>query len=209
MKRPIRKQLTITFTLIFAVLILVFILTNILLMKNFFSMSKYRTMHQAYAQINSSAKTNSFDSPEFRLSFRLICEKYNLTGLVIDQDGESIVSYQGSAMLMQAYTENPEAINAKTVRQIKNRENETYSIIYDPQSDSEYIEMRGNFESGEKVVLRTSMKGIENNVRTSNFFIAWAAILAILVGILAIGMASKKITKPIRELTELIAESEG
>ena len=203
MKRPIRKQLTITFTLIFAVLILVFILTNILLMKNFFSMSKYRTMHQAYAQINSSAKTNSFDSHEFRLSFRLICEKYNLTGLVIDQDGESIVSYQGSAMLMQAYTENPEAINAKTVRQIKNRENETYSIIYDPQSDSEYIEMRGNFESGEKVVLRTSMKGIENNVRTSNFFIAWAAILAILVGILAIGMASKKITKPIRELTEL------
>ena len=81
-------------------------------------------MHQAYAQINSSAKTNSFDSHEFRLSFRLICEKYNMTGLVIGQDGESIVSYQGSAMLMQAYTENPEAINAKTVRQIKNRENE-------------------------------------------------------------------------------------
>ena len=203
MKRPIRKQLTIIFTLIFAALILLFILANVLLMKNFFSMARYRAMHQAFSQISSSADKFSFDSQEFRLTFRLICEKYSLTGLVVNEDGDSIISYQGSAMVLEKYIENPETINGQMVRQIKKRDNETYRIIYDNISRSEYIEMRSTFPTGEKVIFRSSMKGIENSVQTTNFFIAGAAILAILVGIIAIGIVSTRITKPIMKLTEI------
>lgn len=160
-------------------------------------------MHQAFSQIASSADNYSFVSEEFKLTFRLTCEKYSLTGMVVNEKGDSIISYQGSAMVLEKYIEDPEYINGQTVRQIKVRDNETYRVIYDKSSNSEYIEMRTSFSTGEKVIFRSSMKGIENTVNTINFFIAGAAILAILVGILAIGIVSTRISKPIRQLTEI------
>ena len=69
--------------------------------------------------------------------------------------------------------------------------------------DREYMEIWGLLDNGCAFLLRMPLESIRENVRISSQFLLYFSILSILISVLLICWISRKITKPLKELTDL------
>ena len=68
---------------------------------------------------------------------------------------------------------------------------------------SDYIELWGTLDNGDIIFIRTPLESIRESVGISNRFLAYIGIIMALVGAVIIWFVSKKITDPIRELSDI------
>lgn len=79
-------------------------------------------------------------------------------------------------------------------------ENYTLQKDEDRSTGREYLEMWGVVGNGNLVLVRSTMESIRDNVVISNTFMAYVAIIAIVVGSIIILYISKRVTDPIKRL---------
>ncbi len=202
MKRSVRNQLSVIFSGIFIAIILVCILCNVFLLKEFFLLSKYKNINKAYERLNSVSYQEMRET-SFIISMRKFCEKNDISAVVTDKDGE-IEFFSGNAMSMKnqlyEYYLSPPSEDDVTLK-----EYDSYVLrnALDRESQWRYIEAVGTLDSGDYFLIRTSAEGIENSVRLSNVFLVIITLIGIIAGIITISIATRRITKPIQELAEI------
>ena len=86
-----------------------------------------------------------------------------------------------------------------------------YSIVkvHDDRLDSEYLELVGSIKIADEthtVYMRTNYESIQESVKLSSQFLVYAALLAILIGIIVMFVISDSFTKPIRKLSKIAHE---
>ncbi len=204
MKRSIKKQFSLIFSLVFAGLILVFVCANIFLLKSFFMFAKQRAMVNAYEEINLAARGYSLKSQDFLLSLRQICERDNLSVIILSEDENTIISYQESdgilkERLLSYFTDN----NRTDARVLKKTDYYTVQDVKDSSTGLEYIEVVGRLSQGEYFLLRSSVEAIKGNVYISNMFLLISCLIGIIAGSITIQIVMGRIVKPILKLTEI------
>ncbi len=204
MKHSIKKQLIVNFAAIFITVTLAFILCDFILLKNFFVLSKYRNIQKVYETANLAASDYPIQSQVFLLSFRKACMENNINGLVMDEDGNTIVSLEGAEFVPSVVMDRGSVKeNGGSEKKIKETTDYTIKLITYPSESYSLVELTGQLPGGETVLLRSSLASVKNAVRVSNTFLLVVTMLGVIIGIIAILIVSRRITKPVLELTQI------
>ena len=129
-------------------------------------------------------------------------EKNNISIAVIDSEYNVVYTNVREKQMMVVqlfgylYDKNHQEILEKT---------DSYDICksVDPQNNTEYLTMWGNFDNGDIFIMRSPLESIRSAVMIFNRFIGVVGGCVILVSVLLAWYFSKRITEPIMELATL------
>ncbi len=203
MKHSIRKQFSVIFIMIMLVTILMPITINTLFLRNFHIQIKQRDFVNVYLQMNTISTKYPLLSEPFKDEMLDLCEQYGINIIVMDNNSQILASVRGEdeeikeELVEYFFFDNPNSeILEETERYV-------LQIATDDAMDKNYLEMWGTLENGYRFLIRSSMESIVNSVNLSNrFWIATAAISAF-AGVILIIYMTNRITRPIRQLTEI------
>ncbi len=166
--------------------------------------AKQRALVEAYEEINLATEVNNLESQDFLLSLRNICERNNLSVIILSRDEKVVVSYQGNDLILKqrllSYFMEGSRLNVKVIKRSDDFTIEQYT---DPVSGFEYLDLFGELSTGERFMLRTSVEGIKANVYISNMFLIMIGLVGIIAGSITIQIVMGRIVKPILKLTEI------
>ena len=144
--------------------------------------------------------TISSETPEKDLG--RLTEKNNISIAVIDSEYNVVYTNVREKQMMVVqlfgylYDKNHQEVLEKT---------DSYDICksVDPQNNTEYLTMWGNFDNGDIFIMRSPLESIRSAVTIFNRFIGVVGGCVILVSVLLAWYFSKRITEPIMELATL------
>ncbi|SKC05983.1 Signal transduction histidine kinase [Lachnospiraceae bacterium] len=76
-------------------------------------------------------------------------------------------------------------------------------ISQDPRMGMGYLELWGNLTNGDIIIIRTTLDSIRESAGISNRFLAYVGLFMVILAGTIIWFVTKKITEPIRELTDI------
>lgn len=203
MKYSIRKQLTFIFVGLIIGTILLCFLINSTLLEHYYITNKEDALIEIYQTINEAADAGTFDTDEFNIEFQRICGKYNVNVVVLDENSVPV----------KASDNDPEILGRLLWDNMFGREqegtilekNDQYSIERqeDKRTHTDYIEMWGVLDNGNVFLMRSAVEGIKDSVQIADRFLIYTGLFAATLSVIVVYFVSRKITKPIMELTHI------
>ncbi len=94
--------------------------------------------------------------------------------------------------------------NAYTlVQQLRETDRYRMQIVHEARTSTDYMEMWGFLSNGNLFLIRAPMESIHNSVQLANRFLLYAGLCAALVGVIAATIIARRMTRPIRQMTEI------
>lgn len=207
MKYSIKKQLAGIFIGLMAIVLLSNWMINNFFMESYYVMKKEKLLIETYDQLSQASVQGSYLGKKFEDIVRVYCGENSISLIILDADFK--VRYQNfysesEAVLMTGrlfgYSM---GIDETKTKILKKGDYYTVQKVTDPGTKTDYLEAWGNLESRDYFIMRIPLESIRENVRISNEFLAYISIGVMLLCILVIWWLSKRVTKPLSELTEL------
>jgi len=205
--RSIAGQLCILFIGLLVFVMAAMLLVNNAYMARFYELRLRHTLTSAYKEVDRHiAEDGSVDGTYFENEFTALERSGNISLVVLDLTFATVFEYENrdeEVMAARLYAYNFH-IDDGDVQILDSTDNYTFQRKTDEKFHSEYLEMWGTLpQSGYYFMMRIPMESIMTSAKISNEFILYTITTAILVGIIMIMWLSKRITRPIRELTVL------
>ena len=205
--RSIAGQLSILFIGLLVFVMAAMLLVNNAYMARFYELRLRHTLSTAYAEVDRHiAEDGKVDTSYFENEFTALERSGNISLVVLDLDFLSVFDYEDrdeEVMAARLYAYNFQ-IDDGDVTILESTDDYTFQRKTDDKFHTEYLEMWGILPgSGYHFMMRIPMESIKTSAKISNEFILYTITTAILVGILMIWWLSRRITRPIRELTVL------
>jgi signal transduction histidine kinase len=89
---------------------------------------------------------------------------------------------------------------------LKQTDHYTIQVTQDKRIATNYLEIWGNLEDGEWFLIRSPLESIENAALIANIFYIIVGLITTIIAVIAIVLVSKRITRPIVQLSELSRE---
>lgn len=204
MKRSIRKQVTLVFTIILLCSIGLCILLNLFFLKPYYMSDKKNSLLSAYNTMDRASVTRTLSVEKAFGDINEVCEKGGLIYVILDPAFNVLLTSESETNNLVSHIRNLFLIDENTDRQLFDKE-ETYLInsYHDSIYDKEYLEMWGVLYCGEKFLIRVPVESIDNNVAVSVRFMIYVGLLSTLIGVAFIIVYTQKITKPILNLMNI------
>lgn len=210
----LRNQIAILFISLLLLSVFLISAINALFLEKYYITKKADVLVNAtedlHELVNEIEKSSYEDGSEaISDDFRKWCSRNNLTWVIITDDNQ-VVTYLGESenlkmMRNRLFGYAYDLDNTEQKKQVL-QEEEDFIIqqIHDRFTNTDYVESWGDFEDGEYFFLiRTPLESIRESASISNDFYFFVGIGIILFSGLVIWIVTKRITKPICELTEL------
>lgn len=162
-------------------------------------------MLEAYRVINTSSNNGTLASDKFDIQFQNICAKNNINIVILDAEAKTLKTsannYELLSKQLLSYLFNQDTTEER--RTIL--DNEKYQMIglKDERTQQDFIDLWGVLDNGNLFLLRTPVESIRESVSLANQFLAYIGIGAAILASLIIMMVSRKISEPIKELTQI------
>ena len=201
MKKSLRRQLILLMISVVAGALLLIGLLNYAFLGRFYRQQKIQTIAGAYNVINRSIDTEDPDS--FLENLTSISSQNNLEILITDAAFTPFCAIPAENKEMESrlfgyytglYRDEKQELYTSDRFRIQN------SVT---RSDLSYLELWGDLDDGNIVLIRTPMEAIRESVSLSNRFYAFGGILAILCTAILTWFLARRFTAPLRELTEI------
>lgn len=206
MKYSIRHQFAMIFIGLMATTILMCWSVNNIFLERYYIENKQNALKNAYDVVNSAFSNGNITTEEFDIQLQKIIEKYNISLIVLDTNSRTLITTRNDQEIMsKRLWDNFFDSFEKEADKITLEETKNYTIqrIKDSRTMTEYIEMWGVFDNGNIFLFRSALEGIKESVDISNRFLAYIAIMAIIVSTAVILVVSRKVTEPILELARI------
>lgn len=217
MRNSIRKQLTVIFIALTGLLFLANYLINTFFLEDFYSLRKRDVLIEAYDSLNEHITDSGGMEKEGVHEFEDLCNANSISFIVTDEDYNMLIwtdtAYAQSDYLrlmlgrLNGYgigldTVDPDSVLEKT---------DSYTIQkkYDPEVSVDYLEMWGTLDKGFYFIMRINMESIRDSVRISNDFIKYICLFGVALASILVWSISRRVTKPLGELTELSKRMAG
>lgn len=206
---PLRRQIAALFIGLLLLSICAITAINGLFLENYYITKKTEVLRSAVQALeNLDIQSNSdgtwyADIPDE--IYKESSEK-NLSWTIITWDGQSVASLgSNNDMLEDRLIGYAYDLDQKQGRQKTLERTDTYIIqqVSDRFAEMDYVESWGMIDSEYYFLIRTPLESIRESVSISNSFYFYVGITIIAVSGLAIWMITKRITRPISELTLL------
>ena len=207
---PLRRQIEFWFIGLLLLSMVVTTLINGFFLEHYYISKKTEVLQEAVENLESlemttddSGKYNAEISDEM---FKDSSEN-NLTWIIITADGQTVCSVGSNEDLLEARLvgyaydlDQKKDDHAKVLQQ-----NDKYVIqqVRDRFAGMEYVESWGELGNDCYFLIRTPLESIRESVSISNKFYFYVGILIIIVSGFVIWFVTKRITRPISELTLL------
>ena len=206
MKRSIKKQISFTFIGLIVLLVLAFELCNLLFLEKFYLNHKSEILREGMHYLEQSEEFSD-ENTVSNMAFLDFCATENLSVVATDHESArpySVNMRQEDATLLASRLfgylvgidkAEPEILESKDYYRIQ--------INRDDARGRDYIEIWGELASGNNFIIQTPLDSIRESVAISNRFFLYIGLGVILIGAVVIWHFTKRITKPITELTEV------
>ena len=206
---PLRRQIAVLFIGLLLLSMVVITLINGLFLEHYYISRKTEVLKEAVEKLeNLEVETDSDGNSSAEVSDEMFkdCSENNLTWVMVTADGQTICSVGSNEDLLQARLVG----YVYDLDQKKNKEkvlqkNDNYVIqqVSDRFARMEYVESWGELGNGCYFLIRTPLESIRESVAISNSFYFYVGLGIIALSGLVVWVITKRITKPISELTQL------
>ena len=211
MKYSIKAKFAVVFIAVMMFTILACVVLNNLFLKSYYTSYKKKKLTEMFETINSSWQEDIFEaySAEARdeafeqilPKLQLLVDEYGADYIVVGNDWNSFRSSSNNTVLMR----NRLQYNIMTAR--LNGYDLNRQVIIRPAisntNNNYYLECWGTLDQGYPFLITIPMESINDSVSISNRFLAYVGLFSMLLGVFVIIAASTRVTRPIRELTDL------
>lgn len=210
----LRNQIAVLFISLLLLSVFLISAINALFLEKYYITKKADVLVNATEDLQelvSDIESSSYEDNSEAISddFRKWCSRNNLTWVIITDDNQ-VVTYLGESenlkmMRNRLFGYAYDLDNTEQKKEVL-QEEEDFIIqqVHDRFANTDYVESWGDFEEGEYYFLiRTPLESIRESASISNDFYFFVGIGIILFSGLVIWIVTKRITKPICELTEL------
>ena len=202
MKYSIKRQMMTVFVGLILFMIVVFMIVNGSFLEKYYISNKKSEFIKAYTMVQEGVENGTIDSETSEKDLGRFTEKNNISIAVIDSEYNVVYTNVREKQMMVVqlfgylYDKNHQEVLEKT---------DSYDICksVDPQNNTEYLTMWGNFDNGDIFIMRSPLESIRSAVMIFNRFIGVVGGCVILVSVLLAWYFSKRITEPIMELATL------
>lgn len=203
MKHSIRKQFSVMFIMVLIATTMMTIAMNILFLRNFHVQIKERDIVNAYLQINALSVKHPLLSEHFQDEMLALCEKYSINIIIMNHNSQILASVRGEDEEIKEELVEYFLYDDPDADVVEETDHYVLQVATDDKTEAIYLEMWGTLDNGFRFLIRSSMEGIANSVNVSNRFWLFAACISMLTGAVMVIYITNRITKPIRQLTEI------
>lgn len=202
MKHSIKRQFALIFIFWMTSVIFLCWLANMLFLEKYYLRSKTGVICHAYETIKTAAENNSFSSTEFQEELEKVCNRNNISVVVLDEESEKkYVSSNGGEWLelsLYGYLFGYGFEGATIIEK-----NSDYQIQRTLRGRNEFLEMYARLGTGVSFVMSTPLESIQESAEIASRFFFYVGIIGTLLGGIVIWLVAGKITKPILGLNEI------
>ncbi len=206
MKLSIRKQFTVIFIGLMAFMFLAIFLVNTFFLEDFYYVRKQEVLMDAYRLLEDDVDDMGRLDADSEEKLNDLCNENGLVYLVTDFSYNEILGTESNAYegIMKGRL-NGYGIGVDTddVTVLASNSNYTIQKKYDNEIGLNYLEMWGVLDRGFYFIMRINIESIKDSVRISNEFMGFFCILAIVLSALLVWFVTRRLTRPLGELTEL------
>ena len=202
MKYSIKRQMMTVFVGLILFMIVVFMIVNGSFLEKYYISNKKSEFIKVYTMVQEGVENGTISSETPEKDLGRLTEKNNISIAVIDSEYNVVYTNVREKQMMVVqlfgylYDKSHQEVLEKT---------DSYDICksVDPQNNTEYLTMWGNFDNGDIFIMRSPLESIRSAVTIFNRFIGVVGGCVILVSVLLAWYFSKRITEPIKELATL------
>lgn len=207
MKHTINKQIATIFTCIMLGTIMLCWVANSVFLEQYYINNKKKVIKDAYQSINEAVMNGDVTSSDYEKNIRIICDMYNISVVVIDAQSNTVTSSnRDSDFLIRRLYDNLFNLRVNDHSVLETTDTYEIATLKDRGLGTEYLEMCGVLDNGNLFLIRSPLEGIRDSVKIANTFLAYVGVIATLISIGFIFLLTNKVTKPIRQLTEISEE---
>lgn len=148
------------------------LLINSTFFDNYYINKKLSALRNAYTELNDISKAGDYESTKFEIRFKNICEKNNVSIVILNSETQTLKSSTDDPKFMIdqliAYIFN-RSKNASDVLLVREKNYELH-LVTDSSSGIEYIDMFGVLDKGNLFLVKSPLAGIRESVRISTRF---------------------------------------
>ena len=205
--QSVRAKLFSTLCIVILMLIAFLVIINNSVLESFYYYSKKNASLDAYTYINENIGNEKIND------FELELEKMSLNNnfdIIIKNGNEKI--YATNKDFSSNFGDIPEVkydVEYNVFRQddiMYSNQNVTIRKIQDKKNGLNFILLLGTLDNGNTLFIRVPITSIKENVQISNKFLYLIAIMAMVLGGIAITWITERFTKPIEELNDIANE---
>ncbi len=134
-----------------------------------------------------------------------LCDNSNIELLIIASDGTVIRSTSNDSinMINRFMDVLFGAAGDKDRHEVVSTDNYSVLLVTDRRMSSEYMVLWGTLDDGNLIMMRTALESIRESVSIANRFLAYIGISGILISAVIVILVTQRITRPIRQLTDI------
>ena len=205
MKYSIKRQFAGIFGLLMVGTILFCWFINNTFLERYYMKDKQKALLETYQVLNRASNEDKIGTDEFDIEFQKICGRYNVSFILVDAESKTLktsttyYSTLSRRLLNNLFEQNYEDND----RLLQKGEKYEIQIATDDRINTDFLEMWGVLDNGNLFLLRCPLESIRESVNLANRFLAYVGFGAAIVSAVIVLIISGKITKPIKELTEI------
>ena len=205
MKYSIKRQFAGIFGLLMVGTILFCWFINNTFLERYYMKDKQKALLETYQVLNRASNEDKIGTDEFDIEFQKICGRYNVSFILLDAKSKTLktstpdYSTLSRRLLNNLFEQNYEDND----RLLQKGEKYEIQIATDDRINTDFLEMWGVLDNGNLFLLRCPLESIRESVNLANRFLAYVGFGAAIVSAVIVLIISGKITKPIKELTEI------
>lgn len=205
MKYSIKRQFAGIFGLLMVGTILFCWFINNTFLERYYMKDKQKALLETYQVLNRASNEDKIGTNEFDIEFQKICGRYNVSFILLDAESKTLktstpdYSTLSRRLLNNLFEQNYEDND----RLLQKGEKYEIQIATDDRINTDFLEMWGVLDNGNLFLLRCPLESIRESVNLANRFLAYVGFGAAIVSAVIVLIISGKITKPIKELTEI------
>lgn len=205
MKYSIKKQFAGVFCLLMIGTIVLCWFINSTFLEKYYLSNKQNALMNAYRYMNAASNEEKINTEEFDIEIQKICGKNNISFILLDAETQTLkTSTNDYEFLSRKLLNNLFEKDRSPYEQILVEEqNYTICIAMDERIKTDYVEMWGVLDNGNLFLFRSPLESIKDSVKLANRFLAYVGLCAAFMSALIGLWVSGKITKPIKELTQI------
>ena len=184
--------------------ILLTVLMNTFFLVDYYERSKCNALQDTYQIIDLASRRGTIGTDGFSLQMQTVSERENIDVIIFTSDGSVVFAtasnyeeLRDQFMTLILFQEGGED------ETIARTENYVLRHQTDTRLQSEYLVLWGTLSDGNFLMLRSALSSISDTANLSNQFLLMTGILAAVFGILIMYLITRRLTKPIIQLTEI------
>ncbi|MGN0376455.1 MAG: sensor histidine kinase [Suilimivivens sp.] len=205
MKYSIKRQFAVIFVLLMIGTILLCWFINNTFLERYYMNDKQAAFLEIYQILNKASNEEKIGTEEFDIEFQRICGKYNVNFILLDGESKTLKTSTPdytvlSRRLLNYLFEQNDAAGDEVLQKAEKYE---IQIAADERTNTEFLEMWGVLDNGNLFLFRSPLESIQESVNLANRFLAYVGIGSAIISSAVILIVSGKITRPIKELTDI------